>query len=476
MSERFVAEMLDEVTHYEHSVYGMRRTVSMSSWPTLDPLTHPTEIFTDEDIASIDITKMAQQPATTILFASYHAYPYYPDFVSDQPEYRTYSDEAGPNSYVGYLTDLRNHYAGIPLIIGEFGVPSSWGDAHSSFSGMNHGGLSEIQQGEYNIRLLRNIINTGCGGGFMFAWMDEWFKQTWIVNYMEAFATDISGTAVPTRQLWHNLVSPEQNFGLITFDPPGTPAMNPYSLINPSGITAITSGHENNYFWLEITTAESSAAGDTVMVAFDTYLEDTGEGRFPSGATIPNRSEFLLMAAYGADTASLHITEAYDMFGLTPRFNLTDETVQKFRSTSTDGAPWKLMRWINNGFDGTIFNLGLLPSETSATFTSGERTAVAWSGNKIKIRLPWTLLHFYDPTQMRVIDGAESFDGGYNFTIYNRLSDGIAISVLYDGLVTHTANRYTWPLWLTTPQTSGRAKKSLEIVTQGLHYIPNFAN
>ncbi len=32
------------------------RPVSLSSWPTLDPLTHPTEIYTDEDKESIDIS------------------------------------------------------------------------------------------------------------------------------------------------------------------------------------------------------------------------------------------------------------------------------------------------------------------------------------------------------------------------------------------------------------------------------------
>ncbi len=217
-AEVFVTKMLDETIKYEWENWGVKRTVSMSSWPTLDPLVHPTEIHTDEDKASIDITKIVEIDDEKSLFASYHAYPYYPDFMSDEPQYQSYSDDAGQNSYLGYLTSLKNHYYGIPLVIAEFGVPSSWGSGHGSFSGMPHGGLSEEQQGLYNLRMMKNLLSAGCAGGFMFSWMDEWFKATWIVQYLEAYGTVIDEINIPTRQLWHNMVSPEQNFGLIGFE------------------------------------------------------------------------------------------------------------------------------------------------------------------------------------------------------------------------------------------------------------------
>jgi len=79
-------------------------------------------------------------------------------------------------------------------------------------------------------------------------------------------------------------------------------------------------------------------------------------------------------------------------------------------------------------------DIGRFPIENAPDFSFGQRTAAAWSGSKIKVRIPWTLLYFRDPTQMKVIDGAESYDGGYNYEIMVSNSDGIAC-------------RYIWMEW-----------------------------
>jgi hypothetical protein len=476
-TEVFATQMLDEVVKYEAQKYSVRRPVSISSWPTLDPLSHPTEIYTDEDVASYDITKITGRNTQAGLFASYHAYPYYPNFISQEPGYLTYSDSQGPNSYLGYLNAMKAHYSDIPLVIAEFGVPSSWGSAHQSFSNMHHGGYSEQQQGEKNIRLMHNILNAGCAGGFMFAWMDEWFKPTWIVLYLEAYGMLSGGTTIPTRQLWHNLTSPEQNFGLISYDQSSILPFVQYQTDNSSGpVKKIEATHDNSFYYLNIETNGVLSTGDTVMVAFDTYQNNTGESHLPNGKLLTNRSEFLLSMVLNKDTVLYHVTRAYDMNGLTPRFDLTNHAVQKFRSTNTDGDPWVIMQWINDGFEFTTQDIGRLPMENATDFSFGLRTAVAWNGNRIRIRIPWTLLYFHDPTQMKVIDGAESYDGGYNWNILTTKSDGIGVSVYHDGIVTSSVTRYTWPLWMIVPPTVPRVKKSLQVVEAGLSAIPGFAD
>jgi hypothetical protein len=428
-------------------------------------------------MASYDILKISGRNEGAGIFASYHAYPYYPNFVSEDPLYRAFSDAQGQNSYLGYITDLRNHYADIPLVIAEFGVPSSWGSAHQSFSNMDHGGYSEIQQGEKNLRLLNNIFDAGCAGGFMFSWMDEWFKPTWIVAYLEAFGFLSGSATIPTRQLWHNLMSPEQNFGLITFKQEDIlPFVSYQRNNNPGPVNSIEATNDNSMFYLNIETSASISLGDTIMIAFDTRSADTGESLLPNGKYLLNRSEFLLTLRAGDDTAFFSVTRAYDMNGLTPRFDLSDHLVQEFRSTVSDGSPWKIMQWINDGFELTSHYPGLLPAANSDAFAPGERVAVAWKDNMIKIRVPWTMMYFHDPTRMQVINGATTNDSGVSYEISSVLSDGIAISVYIKGSVTSTLSRYSWDSWLVVPPVDDIEKKSLHVVESGLPSIPDFAD
>jgi hypothetical protein len=476
-TEVFATRMLDESVSFEARNYSVRRPVSISSWPTLDPLNHPTEVLSNEDKASFDIAKISGKNLEAGIFACYHAYPYFPNFISQQSSYQSFSDSQGPNSYLGYLTDLKNHYSGIPLVIGEFGVPSSWGSAHQSFSNMNHGGYSEQQQGEKDIRMLHNIVDAGCAGGFMFSWMDEWFKPTWIVLYLEAFGFLSDNAVIPTRQLWHNLTSPEQNFGLITFEQTETDPFISYQTDKPSGpVRQIEATNDNSCFYLDIDAAGEVIPGDTMMIAFDTYLSGTGESQLPNGKLLNNRSEFLLTMVFGNDTALHHVTAAYDLNGFTPRFNRTDPAIQKYKSTVTNGAPWKEMQWYTDAFEPAKSMIGRLPMEKAADFTPGQRSAVAWNGHTIKVRIPWTMLYFYDPTHMKVINGAVTHDGGLSFEILSDLSDGIALSLYYKGMVTNTTSRYSWLSWLVAPATYAKEKKSLQVIETGLLGFPYFAD
>ncbi len=476
-SDVFITRMLDKTVSYEHQRYELHRPVGISTWPTLDPLTHPTEIYTDEDKASIYVEKITGATLNAGMFISYHAYPYYPNFVSQEPAYQLFSDSFGPDSYLGYLTALKQHYNNIPLIIAEFGVPSSWGSAHQSFSNMHHGGYSEEQQGEIDVRLMNNIFDTDCAGGFVFAWMDEWFKNTWIVQYMEALNTLSGTTQIPTRQLWQNITSPEQNFGLIAFDQKEVLPYADYLNDNNSGpVSSVKATNSNEYFFVEITTSLPFTVGEKMLIAFDTYMKNVGESILPDGKSINNRSEFLLEITAGDDSAKFYVTQAYNMCGLTPSFDLADHNIQMFRTTITDGAPWNLMKWINDENEKTESVIGLLPIENTDAFSSGNRAVACWNQNKITIRIPWTMLYFYDPTQMKVINGAVTYDGGRSYVTESTLSDGIALSVSYKNSIINTTTRYIWDTWLVVPETIYREKKSLAVIEEGLKLIPDYAD
>ena len=309
--ECWLARELDLAASYESKRYGLAHAVSFVSWPTLDPMRHPTEAERggqqaehDEDAFSVDPTRIrplkGPSPLTKTLgyFANYHVYPYYPDFLNLDPGYSRYRDKHGPCNYAGYLADLKAHTRGLPLLIGEFGVPTSRGIAHLQPQGINHGGMSEEEQGKHDVRLLEDIQGTGCAGGLLFALFDEWFKVNWLVARGEE----------PRERdpLWHNLLDPEENYGLLGFDPPSKIRVDgstqdwsgiaPYA-VAPDGplLRALYVTSDQNRLYLRVDLATETFP--TVGIALDVLDPARGDRRLPKPlrATWSRGAEFVLL-------------------------------------------------------------------------------------------------------------------------------------------------------------------------------------
>ena len=73
----------------------------------------------------------------------------------------------------------------MPLIIAEYGLPSSRGNSHYTTLGLNQGGHSEQEQAKLSWQLTKDIYDTKCGGAIFFEWIDEWFKFNWMVMDFE---------------------------------------------------------------------------------------------------------------------------------------------------------------------------------------------------------------------------------------------------------------------------------------------------
>jgi hypothetical protein len=448
-AEVLFTSMMDFLVQYERDTYDIERPVSVSSWPTLDPMQHPEERFPDEDRESVDLSKIVVKDAPAGFFISYHAYPYYPGFVSYQTSYQNFFDAYGKNSYMGYLTELKSHYEGIPLIIAEYGVPSSWGVAHYSNSGLNHGGFDESGQGEANIRLLHTIQDVNCGGGIQFAWIDEWFKRTWITDHLDFLGE--------SRILWHNVMAAEQNYGLLRFDVPiNFQTVVEYS--EPQVVSYIKAAGANPFFQLEIGLREPFVVPNEMWIALDTYGDDVGESQFPDGETLPFRSEFFLHLTN--HTAQLYVTEAYDLFGVFHNISLP---VQKYHSTATDGAPWNIVRWKNNTGIHDIQYVGDL-RVSYGYMKATSKDAVIIDEDKIHIRLPWTLISVIDPSQRTVFDDDRSTPEREYFQ-----SEGFNIAVRYLENWYQSPQRYVWEGWNgATLQTTETLKSSYSIMKERL--------
>jgi hypothetical protein len=209
--EIWLAQLMEYAAAYETTQYNWQHTMSFTNWVTTDLLEHPSEPLENEDLVSINPNHiLSSDQFYAGLFASYHIYPYYPDFLNYEKKYLEYVDSTGEkNNYAGYLNELIASHK-MPVLVAEFGVPSSRGLTHKNAFGMDQGFHSEEEQGEINQKLFQSIVSEGYTGGLIFTWQDEWFKRTW--NTMDFDNPD-------RRPYWNNQQTNEQHFGLLSFEP-----------------------------------------------------------------------------------------------------------------------------------------------------------------------------------------------------------------------------------------------------------------
>lgn len=449
-AETWITAQMDFLLQFEMTEFGTQRPISCSSWPTLDPIAHPFEINRGEDTAKIDLSRVDISKAPAGIFISYHAYPYYPDFMSKDPAYQSAFDAYGQNSYLGYLRDLKSHYQNLPLVIAEYGVPSSWGIAHFAQSGMHHGGLNELDQGKLNLRLFENILASECAGGIHFAWMDEWFKRTWI--------NDPTDYIADSRIIWHNITSAEQNFGVIGYRRPNSTPQNWTDFGTGNAVEKMDMVGDPTFLQLQLRLGSSFRNNDTLWLALDTYADALGERRLPTGDTLSHGAEFVLRITNAR--ADLLVNEAYDTYGI---WHNVPSPQQLFRSIPSTGASWKTVRWRNNTGEAEIQYIGHLGMrEPLAPLMSDH--AVQKDGQDLRIRLPWTLLNVVAPDAHKVLHRRP----GTNDTI----TDGIRVSSLYRQQLQTTPTRYLWPGWTNVLDVQPYQKQSYSIMQERLPLYP----
>lgn len=458
-TEAWATERLDIAINYEKEQYEQQHPISFSSWPTLDPIDHPTEIG-DEDITHIDLNQINEDKAPAGYFASYHAYPYFPDFISCDPDYQEYTDYEGSNSYLGYLNDLKNHYNNRPLLIAEFGMPNGWGVVRYTSNEMHQGGSNEQNQAAHTIRMMHNIKDAECAGAIQFAWIDEWFKVTWI--YQENVNPD-------TRLHWHNLYNPEQNFGMITYIPEEADYSDYKQKSNSEQLKNIQLDSDIEGFYVQLELEEALQSNDTLWLALDTYDKNKGESILPNNVTLDNRAEFCVRLT--KDGANLFVTKAYDMFGI----GLEGYPIegQHYYSTLSDGLGWNKVYWRNKQEDdycaGSEFDASRLRFRDDKSPIRGD--AVIIDENMITVKLPWAIINFNNPSQMEVmhITDYEPRRGTGKNNKQIELSDGIAVTAILNESIINT-ERYTWTKWdsSTMPLTREHVKASFYLIKESL--------
>ena len=410
--EGFLARVMDQLLDYEMKAYSSTRPISFVNWLTTDPLHHDNEPDIREDFVSVDFEHiLLKKSAFGGYFASYHVYPYYPEFINYQSEYTSYIDHRGEfNPYLAYLNALIDYHT-IPVVIAEFGLPSSRGKAHDSFrEGMNQGNRTEQEQGLYLQKLIEDIVVSKAAGALLFSWQDEWFKRTW--NTMDY--------DLPWRRpFWSNVETNEQMFGLLSYDP-GENEMD----IHLDGLfddwlrlgfhpdsQSVFLHHDARYLYIGFPLSQSFTEQDEIVMAIST-LDERGSTSFEEqNITFSKPTNFVIRLNHLEGT-----------FYVESRYN---PTTYLYAHVLNLMEPTRYLPTLLNHFEVTTHVLSnelylpktgqTIPFSTyqSGHLVRGYSNPSSTSFNSlsdyqindrfVEVRIPWLLLNFMDPSTKQIM-------------------------------------------------------------------------
>lgn len=439
--EAWLAEVMNDITSYQVHTYQQQTPIAFTNWPTLDPLYHVTEatrveeaalrqargesyegvpannVDFNDDESTVDATKIKATPSFLAgHFASYHAYPYYPDFMNLSSTFVAHP----VSNYQAYLEALKSYHGEQAVLISEFGVPSSRGMAHFNPSGFHHGGHSEAEQATRNLELFKQIETSGMAGGVVFAWLDEWFKHNWLYIDLELPAQ--------RNPFWHSVMDAEQNYGIL-----GTERLGPYLGSKPSA-------------WFESELVTENEAQRLRALAEPQYLHLFLEGVRAEGLELfldthpAAGNEFKI--ELGETEGRLWINGGYQLFKEFASGTPWALYLQDFKATPS-GADWA--KWMTEpnrqriGRDEKVYErqtneVGILRPGSETSENLNPLVDYFFQENALHVRLPWTLLGFTDSSQKYIYDGSQ---------------DSLILAVEDIGISTNEAlqGRYSWKNW-----------------------------
>ncbi|HEY2856537.1 MAG TPA: hypothetical protein VGJ18_27080 [Gemmatimonadaceae bacterium] len=451
----WLTRLADGMIGYEMDRYNEQRPIAYTNWPTLDPLAHPTESTLaqedsirrvrhetvpeapkeyDNDAIGLDavlVRPTAAFPAG--VFASFHAYPYYPDFISFDRAYSASRSPEGPSNYYGYLRALVEHFGRMPVIISEYGVPSSRGVAHLQPQGWHHGGHSEMEQAEINARLTRDIYASGAAGAGLFSLIDEWFKKNWTVIDFEYPAE--------RNRLWLNPLDPEQNYGVVAMragrkdsaividgrgdDWKGRPIWYEgaahASLPSALRLQRFSVASDEAYVYLRLDVGAVDWENAHYLIGIDTYSPMLGDAVLPYTHTrSPVGLEFVV-DLHGPEGSHLLVDRPYDLYRDEPIVGSRPLAVEQvynrpFRSMANAAGQYDSTTVITNrrriGRDGTVYDRRGIDRDRLLFARQSDNSLADWYADCvtdiIEVRIPWGMLEVLDPSSRLVLHGSRS--------------------------------------------------------------------
>lgn len=430
--ENVLAEVMDEIVAYETDKYKQQHLISFANEAYTDPFEYNENVSIQLDkFARIDAEHIRPKEALQSgYFASYNLEDYYTNFstgLTDEERVRlkTPLAQMDPSTlYRGYV-DFLNIYHTMPVLILEYAYSTGRGTEQViAIEGKKTYNLTETEQGKLLASTYEDLIGVGCAGAILSEWQDNWERTSW--NSVHAVNRE-------KKMYWSDRQSPESFYGLLAFEPGKTERVcyvdgnleewTDQDKVYESEERALSAKYDAEYIYLLAYSKGREAEKQTLYIPIDTLQTIGSTSSERANLTFEKGADFLLEIKGHADTR-LFVQEAYDTTYMVYSESMTgvDAFIEKPDEKSPVFMPIQLaiQKVFNPEVD--IINMTakeraaynyLLPYETGLLRYGNSHpnhenydslADFIFAGDYVEVRLPWQLLNFSNPAQMKIHD------------------------------------------------------------------------
>ena len=309
-----------------------------------------------------------------------------------------------------------NRHHTMPVVISEFGVPTSRGRAQLDFhTARSQGYMSEKEQGNALVSSYQDIKKAGCAGSVIFSWQDEWFKRTW--NTMAN--VDLTKTAY-----WSDFQTNEQFFGLLSFDPGedesvcytdgDTAEWSGDDVLSENGEYALSMKSDEKFIYFRVHKENLDLENEKIYIPLD--ITPKSGSYYAEGEDVKfNRQADFLVVLDGRENSRVLVQQRYDVFRMVyseaygeenPFFEPPDKDTPVFDKIYMALQIGNVNASEEEDRMSEKFETGRLTYGNGDPYDPEYNSVSDFivNGDDIELRLPWDLLNFSNPSQMQIHD------------------------------------------------------------------------
>ena len=383
-AEALAAELCDYALGLMQSSYGCMQPVSVSS--DAQRLEGASWIAPQQSVYNFSRIKTSQA-ADGLYFTSYSLASDDAALLDNESFFSAaYTDNAGGFGWGGYISEVKSLCSG-PVLIDRAGLSTN-SDMFEQESSVN--GLSEREQGNGIVRMLQAADDVGYIGMLIADLNDSWSASS---EEAREYTLPLSSNG-----LWHNPTDRAETTGVVAAESlePDTAAMQLNDNGENSLMRQIQLSYNETYVYLTLL-LRSDIDYDTneMMIGIDTYQRNNGEYYYDKNYYANSQSGMEYIIKFDSkSSASLYVARSYN------------RSAGNYESAESYTAEYDLVSTLNYG-----------------NFTSSN-THFYQTGVTVRIRIPWAMLNFADPSDGLVINGQS---GG---ALKTTATDGIIFSLL----------------------------------------------